>query len=257
MIIRGYLIDYRFIWNRWRGALNFHLVDQYYLLAYIVPILATVKGDRHAIKYAKNINWFLNLLFITSVIFFFNKILNEIARLYIGNADISFINNALFPLYSSISLFPLLRGYIPKRLWLLNFISLLIFLLLAIATGRRGTAITAVGLLLGTWMFGNNQSQAKKLFIFSVFACTLFSIYSGMWNNIGLFDFILNERGFADNRSHVDVAMLNQMSMAEMIFGKGLNGRYYYPLLEDDYLKGWRYVCETGFFNLVLKGGFY
>lgn len=50
--------------------------------------------------------------------------------------------------------------------------------------------------------------------------------------------------------------MLRQMSDMEMIFGKGLNGRYYCPLSEDDYLNGWRYGIETGFYNLVLKGGY-
>lgn len=57
-----------------------------------------------------------------------------------------------------------------------------------------------------------------------------------------------------DTRSGVDKALLQQMSDIELIFGKGLNGRYYYPLSNDDYLGGWRYASETGFYTLILKG---
>ena len=54
----------------------------------------------------------------------------------------------------------------------------------------------------------------------------------------------------------MDESLLSQMTDLDMIFGKGLNGRYYYPLLEDDFLNGWRYGTETGFYNIVLKGGY-
>ena len=66
----------------------------------------------------------------------------------------------------------------------------------------------------------------------------------------------LLERGMNDNRSGVEEGMLSQMTPLEQFFGMGLNGRYYYPLLEDDELMGWRYGIETGFLNIVLKGGY-
>lgn len=56
-----------------------------------------------------------------------------------------------------------------------------------------------------------------------------------------------------DTRSGVDEALLNQMSDTELFFGKGLNGRYFYPLSNEDHLNGWRYGSETGFYNIVLK----
>ena len=67
-----------------------------------------------------------------------------------------------------------------------------------------------------------------------------------------IFNYLLNERGFENNRTLIDESMLQQMTQIELFFGKGLNGRYYLPLLDDDYLGGWRYGSETGFYNLVL-----
>ena len=71
------------------------------------------------------------------------------------------------------------------------------------------------------------------------------------------FSFV-QERGLEDTRSGVDDALLSQMNEFEMLFGKGLNGRYYYPVrdLSEDNYNGYRYGSETGFMNLALKGGF-
>ena len=59
-----------------------------------------------------------------------------------------------------------------------------------------------------------------------------------------------------DTRAGVNEELLNQMSDWEKIVGKGLNGRYFMPMRQTDFFDGWRYGCETGFLNLVLKGGY-
>ena len=57
-----------------------------------------------------------------------------------------------------------------------------------------------------------------------------------------------------DTRTAVDQALLNSMSNIEKIFGKGLNGRYFYQI--GQFSNGWRYGSETGFYTIVLRGGY-
>ena len=46
------------------------------------------------------------------------------------------------------------------------------------------------------------------------------------------------------------------MNEYELIFGKGIYGRYYLPIDGDMFFNGWRYEVETGFLQIVLRGGY-
>lgn len=260
MIVRGYLINYSFIWVRFEGLINYHLIDQYYILPYFLPLFLFIKFDKSDLKLILKTNLFLNLFFIFFIGFSINKIFAEIFLLTSGNFDNQkiLITNYLFILFSSTAFFLLLRNYISKKLWLLNVLSFIIFISLAILYGRRASVITGLFLIFGNIIFTKKRIKSKTikgLIVFLGVSSFIFLVY--LIKDNSFFDFLMRDRGFVDNRSNVHDAMLDQMTDIELIFGKGLNGRYYLPLIESDYLDGWRYICETGFYNLVLKGGYF
>jgi hypothetical protein len=46
------------------------------------------------------------------------------------------------------------------------------------------------------------------------------------------------------------------MSSTDWIIGKGINGEYYCPSIDELDTRGYRTVVETGFLQIILKGGF-
>lgn len=67
----------------------------------------------------------------------------------------------------------------------------------------------------------------------------------------------LQQRGDDDTRTGVELAMKADMNPVQWVFGKGLGGTYYCPLVIDDpnNLSMQRRVIETGYLQIILNGG--
>ena len=80
--------------------------------------------------------------------------------------------------------------------------------------------------------------------------------YSSLYNqkNFGIFNFLV-ERGNEDTRTGVEDAMKDDMSSTDWIWGKGFDGEYYCPNIDDLDTRGYRAFVETGFLQIMLKGG--
>lgn len=256
MIIRGYFIDYNFQWISLSGLINFHLFSPFYILPYLIPLIVFIP-----IKYYKfNTIVFYSQIFAISLfivfIVFFNRILisSHLSQQGYTEGNYGFGGNFI-DIYIPFSFIILCKRYIKTRIWIYNCIGLLTALLISLIAARRGgSAILSLLLLFDIYIFIKNVKGLKKVFsTIASIAIIIFSIF--IFLNSNTFSFI-RERGLEDSRTAVDKALLSQMNDTELIFGKGLNGRYYFPLTDDDYLKGWRYGTETGFYNIVLKGGY-
>ena len=70
-----------------------------------------------------------------------------------------------------------------------------------------------------------------------------------------MFDFLVN-RGEEDTRTGVEVYMYADMSSTDWIIGKGINGEYYCPVVDNvNDATGYRAYIETGYLQIILKGG--
>lgn len=257
MIIRGYLIDYPYQWISLSGMINYHLFMPTYIICYLMPLVTLIP-----IKYF-NFRLILHFAVFFSFATFFlafiyrNQILTASTLGAIGLEDesVDLVKGQDVTLFSVFSFVPLLYTYLPSRKWKICMFGLFVTLLLMVLGGRRGATMLFSILILATLYF-YTQSQTKLAkWSFRIVLPVLMTTLGYYLINSSIMSFIL-ERGMEDNRTGVEVAMLEQMSSFDKIFGQGLNGRYYYPLLLDDHLNGWRYGIETGFYNLVLKGGY-
>ena len=158
--------------------------------------------------------------------------------------------------YSRFAFVPLFFIYLPRKKWWTNMLGLGLVVLLMIIGARRGATMLMTILFLISFYFYTLTKQNGFRQILQVLICIVLVMTAYLLLQSSLTGFI-QERGMEDTRTLVEDAMFKQMDTFDWIFGKGLNGRYYCPLnLDDDYLKGWRYIVETGFYNLVLKGGY-
>ena len=261
MIIRGYTIDYQYQWISTLGMINYHLFSSFYILCYIMPLVTRV--DYRFYDYGYIMSLALKCakisvgLFIISLPFLLKESAVRLASMdQTVEEDFSQLTWILpYTIYTLFIFFLLLGKYQTKKEWLWHLGGWLTVFLGFILLGRRGDSlITTLYILFPMYMWVKNFKNGK--IIMGVVVVLIAGLFVFLFVKSSFFSFIA-ARGLEDTRSGVDVALMKQMNDWEVIFGKGLNGRYYYPLRDDDYLNGWRYGSETGFYNLVLKGGFF
>ena len=255
MIIRGYLIDYQYQWISWQGLINFHFFSPTYILPYLMPLIAFIPSQYYDFRPFIKCSVIVACISIILFVLYFRNIIYASKMSAIGYSDFYAFGATMAHIYIPVGFAVLCQRFIPNKLWMTNLMALIATLLIYAVAARRGsTFTTAMLFLFNIYFFVKRKSQAAKFIsiVLSVFVI-IGAFYFFMSSD--LFSFI-HQRGLEDSRSGVDKALLEQMGSWELIFGKGLNGRYYYPLSSDDYLRGWRYGSETGFYNIVLKGGY-
>jgi hypothetical protein len=129
-------------------------------------------------------------------------------------------------------------------------------LLLAIYNGRRGLSIVLAIMLIAALVIFLFHTKAK---VFAVYFTVLFicvgSLYATNIYNIGnnkLLNFMA-ERGDTDTRTGVEVYFYNDMGSKDWLIGRGIDGKYYCPGIDEDV--DYRGLIETGFLQIILKGG--
>lgn len=254
MIIRGYMIDYRYQWKSTAGMINFHVFQPTYLLCYLVPFIVLIPRRYYSFSLIAKCATYFAFASIGIAVIFFPLIVRFSSAAATGSWHEEGINSSSFAIYASFSFMALCYKYMDFKNWRWNAIAVFVTLIIVLLGGRRGnSALFALMLYFVGYFYVKSKSQKVQRTYYIIGILILAGLIAFFLNS-SMFDYI-KHRGLEDNRSGVDLALMSQMNEWEFWFGKGLNGRYYYPLLENDYLKGWRYASETGFFTYILKGG--
>lgn len=260
IIFRGYTIDYPYQWFSWQGAINFHLFSPLYILPYALPLFILIGIQRFEFRTFAKLNVLFNILFIPFFLLNIRSIYSlgsaSSAGMLPGEAD-TILAEATTGFFVETGFFLLCKDFLSKNQWRFNLVIWVLATLTLAVGARRGALLMSLllGLSAATLYILSFKGTRKIISIIGVivFALTLAGLYLYAENT--LFAFI-NDRGIEDTRSEVDKALLSQMNTFELWFGKGLNGRYHMPLFQDNTHGGWRYDSETGFYTLVLKGGY-
>lgn len=249
MVIRGYTIDYEYQWNSFKGMINLTLFYPTYILPYIMPLIVLIPISETNFSKIVKYSIIAAILIFICVPFNIDKIISS-----------SLVNESFGKefreIYSPFVFVVLLYMYIPTKKWLYNFFAFLCVMFIALLSARRGNSvIMAIIFVVALYNWSNNL-KTKRLRLISKLSAIII-LFSAIYIFFtSPYTSYIRERGMEDNRTAVDEALLSQMDDMELVFGKGLNGRYYFPILEDDAQNGWRYTSETGFYNIVLKGGY-
>ncbi len=133
----------------------------------------------------------------------------------------------------------------------------LLALYIAIYRARRGSifiigsTMAVAGMLY--FIFSKNRVMTIFMAILVFSGSALFFIGRQMPS---MFSFVM-ERGNEDTRSGVEQYMSADMSGMDWIIGKGIHGEYFCPIvITVDDSSGYRDVIETGFLQILLKGGY-
>ena len=231
------------------------ITDKYYILWGILPMMAMTISRTFNLSRLIPVIEVLCLFSIVSIGLNLEKIVHLAYSLYFQSEG-TIYSVAFAYIFDVIAFFIIGLSYVKgKKYHFIIILTFIVTILTRILLARRGDVLMLSLLFIFmvlSYRFKNKYIKILRIAL--IFICIAIFAMLIMQTDIPS---ILLYRGMVDTRSGVDEALISSMTTSDFIFGKGINGSYYYNLGGDidDIYGGQRYMSETGFFTLVLKGG--
>ena len=239
--------------------LDIHFLKQFLFeptfggMFYFVPVV---------MLFPKNLN-FYKALFDTIIIFGVLYIIYDIVFIKdLISSEPSILKTAIVELSTDLS-FPcafilLTYKYHSNKRIVFAAVVMVLTLLFSIMRARRGLILLSSTIMLISYFVYLFTSKQKMLTIYlsilviSIGALYASYVYKPVQSN--LFGYLL-QRGEEDTRTGVEEQFYVDMKPRDWIIGRGINGEYWCPDIEEGQITNYRSVIETGYLQIVLKGG--
>jgi len=226
------------------------------LFMYLAPLIVLFPSR---IKYLRKV---FNLIIIFGIFFIIFDLyqLNVLRYAITGSRIATGTVENLIQCLAVPSGFILLSYYYhPKKINVMAIVILLVALYFTIIRARRSLTFVTLSLMLVSYIMLLIYSKEKLLKLFLSFFTLVFLIssiallYSAQRSGFfGHFDSRLKE----ETRQGVEEAFYNDMSTTDWLIGKGINGSYYCPDIDEGYrITVNRDTIETGYLQIILRGG--
>lgn len=227
------------------------------LMPYFIPLTVMCYGhSRHYdLRYLFNILWLFCIIYLIYMPFVLPKIISvgAVIQNYGLDGNGEFYRSMLGESTILVSFFPgflclFCRKYLNKTSTILFVIACLLQLFIVMYMARRGSILLMLLNFLCFWYIYNRSN----FFIKIIKVLGIIIILYVVWSNYdGSMFSILLERQNVDSRGGLVDAFINDMTLSDWIFGRGLFGQYY----DVEVVGGYRNGLEVGFLHLILKGG--
>ena len=222
-------------------------------LIYLAPLILLFPRKFYYYKKLFQIISIATLVYLSLCVIFIKK-------LAIRGDDVmgQTIIESLFDLAIPPAFILLTYRYHSNKKNLLAIVAIAITLLFSVIRARRGLIFITSCMSFYSVLFYFFQTRKKFVMIYFgilfivgavVYSSTLYNIQSNKL--IGF----LYERGNEDTRSQVEVLFYDDMKMNDWIVGRGIDGEYFAPDIEKEQVTNFRTVIETGYLQIILKGG--
>lgn len=149
-------------------------------------------------------------------------------------------------------------SYHTKKRQLLALFVTVLTIFWGILHARRGLIFMYSSMIIVAYILYISHSKKKLLIIYlTLFISVLGAIYiTGIYkpHESRVFGYLV-DRGKEDTRTDVEVYFYDDMKTKDWIIGRGINGKYFCPGIEENQLTNYRYLIETGYLQTILKGG--
>ena len=231
------------------------LNPNYGILQYFAPLLLLFPKKLSFYKKTFSVILIIGIISILLDALFINDLLSSDHST--NNRPQGVVEN-LADLSYPVSFLLLTHIYHSKKINVFAFAVLILSLLFAIIRARRGLIFIFSSTLLLSYLVVMFSSSKKIPILFisiliSLIA-TLFITTAYKQFSSGIFTFI-NERGTDDTRTGVELYFYDDFKGSDWIFGRGLSGEYFCPDADQTATTNFRDVIETGYLQIILKGG--
>jgi hypothetical protein len=249
-LARGFKFEYDFIKSLFLSA-------WFGIFIYFAPFILLFPKD---IKYLKKI---FSTIFVLSIFYFlFDLFFRRVLMWGIGGNRFSTGVIETFCHFLSIPSGFVLLTYIyhSNKRNLIALAAMVLTFLLAAIRARRGLMFMSMTILLASYIiyYFTNRGAMLRI-ILSIFMVIFLVIYGRevyFSHRSGMFGLITG-RIDEDTRTGVVNNFYGSMDTKSWIFGRGINGQYYCPGIDETVgnVTIYRDVIETGYLQVILKGG--
>jgi hypothetical protein len=229
-------------------TLSNYLFSPYLFLHYLVPLVILIPDN---IFYLRKI---FDLFIIAAMLLFIFFILFSNELLYINSA---FSEQTVWTFGTGSGFLLLTWIYHNNKRRLISFSAVILSLFIATVMARRNIMLTFSNYILFSILliiFSSKQSLRSKIYLFTFILLTTFSIYYLFTSYQDILFSKISSRFTQETRDVVFIAFFKDMSPNDLLFGKGFGGTYYCPGIEPD--RDYRYLIESGYLQIILKGGY-
>jgi len=228
------------------------LSADYGALFYLVPFVIFLPLDFTFLKKLFNVIIILAVFYVIYTVLFIKPLLNRSSE----TQDV--IEHLVRNLSMTAGFLLLTYKYHSSKRNFIAFSVMILSLLFTIYRARRGLSTTLICILIPAYFIYLFSTKKKIAVIYCSVLFLILGIFyaSNLYNvtNNKLFGFMA-ERGTEDTRSLVEDYFYEDMKEKDWIFGKGVYGSYYCPDIEEDQESDYRTLIETGYLQIILKGG--
>ena len=217
-------------------------------MVYLFPFLLSCSAYNFDYRVFYRICTIWTIIFGLIIVFNLPDIIAYSIKMAILRSDAEEFIPTISSLISLISV-PLViilqREIVPKRLWNISVINLLLLLFVSLLNARRSDTLGIFMVLFFVFLKGKWSRWISAVEVLLL----IFFMYE-----FGLLDFIF-ARGFEDTRTEVVEHFYEDMDPESWIWGRGATGTYFDPMFVEEDIEGYRSEIETGYLDLILKGG--
>ncbi|MCG2459687.1 hypothetical protein K8352_02890 [Flavobacteriaceae bacterium F89] len=248
----------------WSLRLDFDIIKRMLLkgegslFTYLIPLVVFAKKKVLFLKNTVRICIILGIIYF--VFLFLYK--DVIFKIYGSQSVVNekyFFEYCVLWLSITAGIILLLYPYFSRKVKIFALIVVLVTLVTALFRARRTLIFISVfPLLLAGFLYILNSRY--KLLALIIGIVILFGIsglgYELYTNNQNGFFSNLTTRIDEDTRTGVNECFYNDFIFNDWIIGRGFEGRYFCPNIDDNYeVVGYRSMIETDFLNIILKSG--
>lgn len=249
IVIRGIRFDYQFI-KQMLFETNLGI------LPYFVPLILLFPISIPFLKKLFNVIVILSVFYLFFNLLFFKTTFNPL------NDSQSRGVFEKFTQHLSLSAGFLILTYIyhNRTKGLFALVVLILTFIFSTIRARRGLMFISFNILIFAYILYQYINKARVLSIiisFFIITITTFVAIRVYENNRKDTFSLVSERLTQQTRSGVEQYFYNDLDLKEWIIGKGMNGQYFCPGVEEGvgHISLYRNVIETGFLQIVLNGG--
>ncbi len=249
IVLRGFKFEYDFY-----KQLLFDTDSGLFL--YLVPILIFYPLEPGYLKKIFSVIFIFSIFYFIYDILFIKQIFNPLN----DSRSRDIIEN--FTLHLSLPSGFVLITYVYNNMKknFLALITLVVTFILVVIRARRGLMLMSFSLLIFSYIIYQYANKAKVVnIIMSVFIMIFlgyFSVYIYQAQREETFG-LITERFGQRTRNAVEEYFYQDLKLQDWILGKGINGEYFCPGVEEGIgrISIYRKVIETGYLQVILNGG--
>ena len=222
------------------------ITNPYIFFPYLIPIIILIPTNIFFLKRTFDYFALLALLLLVTLLAFRN---------FMFNVNTNFSEHVLWTFGTGGGFILLTWNYHNNKRRMLAILVVLLSLLTSTILARRNIMLTFSNYILFSiilLLFNSKQSITNKIFLILI----VVSSFTGAYFLFNKYQDVLfariTERIEQNTRDQIFTGFFSSMSTQDLIYGKGFDGTYYAPTIEEN---DNRSIIECGYLQTILKGG--